>query len=83
MENLNNKIDKFFEKYNVSNPNPATPEYFSGAVKIALDEYNLPVLEMATEFQVADSTIERWASGIAIPHPELRQIILSYIAKRI
>ncbi len=83
MENLNNKIDKFFEKYKITNPDSATPEYFSGAVKIALDEYHLPVLEMAKEFQVADSTIERWASGIAVPHPKLRQIILSYITERI
>ena len=83
MENLNNKIDKFFEKYKITNPDPDTPEYFSGAVKIALDEYHLPVLEMAKEFQVADSTIERWASGIAVPHPKLRQIILSYITERI
>lgn len=83
MDDLNTKIDKFFEKYQINNPDPATPEYFSGAIKIALNEYNLPVLEMATEFQVADSTIERWASGTAIPHPKLRQIILSYIAERI
>ncbi len=83
MENLNTKIDKFFEKYKVNNPDPATPEYFSGAVKIALNEYNLPVLEMATEFQVADSVVRKWASGTAIPHHKLRQIILSYIAERI
>lgn len=83
MDNLNSKIDKYFDKYSVPNSDPASLEYFSGAVKIALNEYNLPVLEMATEFQVADSTIERWASGTAIPHPKLRQIILSYIAERI
>ena len=79
MENLTNKIDKFFEKYKVNNPDSATPEYFSGAVKIALDEYHLPVLEMAKEFQVADSTINRWASGVAVPHPRLRQKVLEWI----
>ena len=83
MNNLNTKIDKYFEKYNVNNLDPNSQEYFSGAVKIALNEYNLPVLKMATKFEVADSTVERWASGTAVPHPKLRQIILSYIAERI
>jgi hypothetical protein len=83
MDNLNTKIDKYLEKYNVDNHDPASKEYFSGAVTIALNEYHLPVLEMATKFEVADSTIERWASGTAVPHPKLQQMILSYIAERI
>ncbi len=83
MDDLNTKIDKYFEKYNLHNLNPATKEYFSGAVKIALNEYDLSVLEMATKFEVADSTIERWASGVAVPHPKLRKIILDYITEKI
>lgn len=83
MDNLNTKIDKYFEKYNVNNLDPASREYFAGAVKIALNEYNLQVLEMATEFQVADSTVERWASGVAVPHDRLRQMILNWIAEKI
>ena len=83
MERLNTKIEKYFEEYNVTNRDPTTREYFSGAVNIALNEYNLPVLEMATKFEVADSTVERWASGAAVPHPKLQQMILGYIAERI
>ena len=83
MDDLNTKIDKYFEKYNVDNHDPTSKEYFSGAVKIALNEYDLSVLEMATKFEVADSTIERWASGAAVPHPRLRQIILDYITEKI
>jgi len=83
MDNLNKKIDKYFEKYNVHNSDSTSKEYFSGAVNIALNEYNLPVLEMATKFEVADSTVERWASGAAVPHPKLQQMILGYIAERI
>ena len=83
MDNLNKKIDKYFDKYKIHNPDPTSKEYFAGAVKIALNEYKLPVLEMATKFEVADSTVELWASGIAVPHPKLQQIILSYIAERI
>ena len=83
MDSLNAKIDKYFEKYNVHNPDPTSKEYFSDVVKIALNEYDLPVLEMATKFQVANSTIERWASGAAVPHPMFRQIILSWVAEKI
>ena len=83
MDNLNTKIDKYFEKYNVHNPDPASKEYFSGAVKIALNEYHLPVKEIAAEFWVADSTVKRWASGAAVPHPKFRESILRYIDERI
>ena len=83
MESLDTKIGPYFEKYDVNSNAPTSQEYFSGAVKIALNEYDLPVLEMATEFQVADSTIGRWANGAAIPHPKLRQIILNWIAEKI
>ena len=83
MDDLNTKIDKYLEKYNLHNVDPASKEYFAGAVKIALEEYKLPILEMATTFEVADSTVERWASGAAVPHPKLQQMILGYIAERI
>ncbi len=83
MDSLNAKIEKYFEKYNVNSPDSTSPGYFSGAVKIALNEYDIPVLKMATKFQVADSTIERWASGTAVPHPNLQQNILRWIAEQI
>ncbi|MEK6940169.1 MAG: hypothetical protein AABX31_05560 [Nanoarchaeota archaeon] len=82
MDYLNTKIDKYFEKYNV-NPDPTTPGYFAGAVKIALHEYNLPVSEFANEFGVPDSTVRRWASGVARPHQKLRENILKYINEKI
>jgi len=83
MDNLNTKIGKYFDKYDVSNSDATSKEYFSGAVTIALKEYNLPVSEIAKEFEVADSTVERWANGAAVPHPKIRQLILDYIGKRI
>ncbi|MDP3640388.1 MAG: hypothetical protein Q8R53_04265 [Nanoarchaeota archaeon] len=82
MDNLNTKIEQYFDKYHVTNPDPTSPEFFSGAVKIALNEYNFPVLEIANKFQVASSTVERWASGTAVPHPKIRQIILGYLAEK-
>ena len=35
--------------------------------------------ELATEFQVADSTILRWANGTAKPHPKLQKLIMAKI----
>lgn len=83
MDSLNAKIEKYFKKYDVNSPDPISKEYFSGAVKIALNEYNLPIVEIANKFQVADSTVSRWASGAAVPHPTLQQMILDYIAEKI
>lgn len=39
-------------------------------------------LELATEFQVATSTVKRWASGTARPHPRLAQMIIAYVKSR-
>lgn len=83
MESLDAKINRYFEKYNVNSNDPSSQEYFSGAVKIALNEYDIPVLEIATKFQVADSTIGRWANGTAVPHPLFRQEVLRWIAEKI
>lgn len=83
MDSLNTKIEKYFDKYDAHNSDPTSPEYFSSAVKIALNEYGLPVVEIANRFEVADSTVLRWASGTAVPHSRLRQNILDYIAEKI
>lgn len=37
--------------------------------------------ELATEFQVATSTVRRWASGTARPHPRLALMIIQYVKK--
>ena len=39
------------------------------------------IQELAREFQVADSTVMRWANGIARPIPALRNKISEYINK--
>ncbi len=83
MPDLNDKIEMYFPKYDVSNKDTESPEYFSAAVNIALSEYKLPVSDIAREYQVADSTVRRWANGVAVPHPRLRQDILEWIVARI
>lgn len=38
--------------------------------------------ELADEFQVTVSTVSRWASGVARPHPRIQKQILDSIARR-
>jgi hypothetical protein len=37
------------------------------------------VCELANKFQVAVSTVRRWAGGTARPHPEIADFVVSYI----
>jgi transcriptional regulator with XRE-family HTH domain len=39
--------------------------------------------ELAAEFEVAESTVSRWARGIARPHPRMQKLIVAAIEKRI
>lgn len=55
---------------------------FARAVDAAIDTLGLYQRELANEFQVADSTVSRWANGIARPHPRLQKMILASIEKR-
>lgn len=83
MDSLNVKLEKYFDKYGVSGCDSTSKEYFSASIKIATSEYSLPILEIAKKFQVADSTVERWASGVAIPHPQIRRLVLEWIVEQI
>ena len=35
--------------------------------------------ELADEFEVSQSTIDRWANGVAKPMPKFRALVLAYI----
>ena len=83
MELLDDKIREYFNKYKVSTDDKTSKEYFMAAVNIALKEYDLPIKDVAAKFQVADSTVLRWANGVANPHPRMRELILEYVAKHI
>lgn len=38
--------------------------------------------ELASQFQVADSTVVRWETGTAYPHPLTIQVILDFIKQK-
>ena len=48
---------------------------FSTIVKEALEK-KLDKKLIASHFEVAPTTIDRWASGIARPHPHLQKMII-------
>jgi hypothetical protein len=49
---------------------------FASIVASALDRHRL---SLAVEFEVAESTVDRWADGSANPHPLLRVKIMNAI----
>jgi len=52
---------------------------FQSIVKIAVEAGHK--LHLATTFEVATSTVDRWISGIARPHPRLQQMIIDECRK--
>ena len=64
MKELPEILDQFFEQYQqyqATKENSPHPELFSATVKIAINEYGISALAIATNFEVATSTVERWA----------------------
>jgi|GEM_PF-4571448 len=82
-ENPYDKLERYFSKYAKDSHDLNSKEYFSAAVKVAMEEYDLSKSDIAREFQVADSTVRRWANGVSVPHPRLREKILEWIVKKI
>jgi hypothetical protein len=39
-------------------------------------------LELAEKFEVAPSTVRRWASGTARPHPDFAKLIIGYLKRK-
>jgi len=37
---------------------------------------------LAAEFEVAESTVERWAGGISRPHQRVRELVVAWISAR-
>lgn len=54
---------------------------FAQVVAVAAKE--IGVRQLALEFAVAPSTVSRWASGIAVPHPMIQVHVLEALEGRI
>lgn len=55
---------------------------FAAIVANALDTLGVYQHDLAREFQVANSTVSRWANGVACPHPRVQKLIVASIRKR-
>lgn len=57
-------------------------EEFAAIVAAGLETLDVKQVTFATDFQVAISTISRWAAGKNMPHPAVRSFVVDRIAKR-
>ena len=55
---------------------------FAQIVQSALVNLGLYQRDLADDFEVAESTVSRWSSGIAKPHPQIQKLVVAWIAKR-
>lgn len=57
-------------------------EAFSKIVATTVKTLGLYQRELAAEFQVAESTVSRWSSGAARPHPQFQVMVVTAIKRR-
>lgn len=38
--------------------------------------------ELSDQFQVAESTVSRWAGGVVKPHPQIQRLVVKWIGSR-
>ena len=55
-------------------------EGFKNIIKQYLENRNSEIT-LAGEFEVAPSTIKRWANGVTAPLTRMQKLIINYIAK--
>ena len=56
---------------------------FARIVAATVQTLGLYQRELAAEFEVAESTVSRWANGVARPHPRAQKSIVAAIEKRV
>ena len=63
-------------------PNASASDKFLAIVDGYLRVFGMSQRELAEEFEVSESTVSRWANGVARPHPGLRKLVVASILKR-
>lgn len=58
-------------------------EQFAAIIDSATPVLGLYRKELAAEFEVAESTVSRWATGVAKPHPRVQRMIVASLEKRV
>ena len=70
-------LNEMCSKWNNSSDN------FASIIEASCSTLGLYRHELASEFEVAESTVSRWANGIAKPHPRMQKVIIASILKRV
>lgn len=55
---------------------------FAQIVQNAFTSLGLYQRDLADDFEVAESTVSRWGSGIAKPHPQIQKRVVAWIGRR-
>ena len=55
---------------------------FAQIVQNAFTNLGLYQRDLADDFEVAESTVSRWGSGIAKPHPQIQKRVVAWIGRR-
>lgn len=79
----NEKLEKFFAKYDLQDFDEKSEEYFCAAVNIAINEYNIDEEDIRKAFGISKPSLERWKSGKNAPHESARKSVLEWIAENI
>ncbi len=79
----NPELEKHLENYGVGSREPTNPEYFSAVVKIAIEEFKIPITDITNKFGVSQPSVERWASGRNAPHVTMRPHVLEWILEKL
>lgn len=58
-------------------------EDFAKIVESACTNLGMNRRDLAVEFEVAESTVSRWANGVTCPLPRMQKLIVTYILKRV
>jgi ribosome-binding protein aMBF1 (putative translation factor) len=60
----------------------ASIETFAGIIEASFEVFGTLQRDLSTEFEVAISTVSRWAKGTARPHPLLQKQIVRSLHRR-
>ena len=56
---------------------------FKDIVTLGVGALGVPVRDLANDMEVNDSTVSRWASGVARPHPKIQGLVVRSLKKRV
>lgn len=65
-----------------NNPNGQAAATFAQIVRKSFSVLGFYQRDLARDFEVAESTVSRWASATAKPHSEIQRLVVAWIGKR-